>query len=465
MTRDERQDLAVSRWEAAGHNGTVEAFTGFGKTRIAAKAINRMRRTDRTRTVVVIVPKIVLKEQWEAELTKMGLMENTRILVVNSAAMMKELLHCSLLIIDEIHRTASDIFRLIFEKIRARWRLGLTARLSRLDGKHEIIVKIVPVCDIVTMQEGKFSGWTSPFTEYNLGIDMTPKELAWYTALEENYENYLGKFKKDFGLMMKCLDPPIPVVSTAGELTVILSPPVVLLAREYGWEGNSARDALQNIAYNKTVSKNQRVSVWGNYNHDFSPDKLKIWAINGMRCIRSLKDFIFHYPAKVTVGVELINKLNRKTIAFCEVTKVSDDLASKLGEQAVVYHTKVTSEGISKKKALRRALNSILTGEKKFLVSAKALDEGLDWPEAEAGIDLNRTSNPLQHTQRKGRPGRKLTFADGTQKLSLYVNVYLRRTLDKKWLSKAQEKGRGQTIIEVDTIDEIIEAESERVVS
>jgi len=133
-----------------------------------------------------------------------------------------------------------------------------------------------------------------------------------------------------------------------------------------------------------------------------------------------------------------------------------------LGENAVVYHTNITKEvGVGKKTALKQLLKSVLEGLKKWLLSAKALDEGMDWPEAELALDLSRTSNPLQHTQRKGRNGRKLEFGDGTEKKATYINLYVKDTLDVRWLGKAQEGGIGQSLRWMDAPQEILDIEIE----
>ena len=42
MTRDDRQDLAIERWKAAGGRSSWVLPTGFGKTRTALKTISRM---------------------------------------------------------------------------------------------------------------------------------------------------------------------------------------------------------------------------------------------------------------------------------------------------------------------------------------------------------------------------------------------------------------------------------------
>ncbi len=113
-------------------------------------------------------------------------------------------------------------------------------------------------------------------------------------------------------------------------------------------------------------------------------------------------------------------------------------------------------------KATREAeLKDVLEGRKPYLLAAKSVDEGFDWEEASLGVDTSRTSNPLQHTQRKGRVSRYFVFPDGRVKDGVYVNFYFVDTREEKWLFKAQDQGKGASIVYVNTIEEMFELESE----
>ena len=68
MTRDERQDLVIEKWKAAGCRSTVVANTGFGKTRTALKAMQRVLNKAPSAIIVVIVPTKILKDQWIKQL-------------------------------------------------------------------------------------------------------------------------------------------------------------------------------------------------------------------------------------------------------------------------------------------------------------------------------------------------------------------------------------------------------------
>jgi superfamily II DNA or RNA helicase len=254
-----------------------------------------------------------------------------------------------------------------------------------------------------------------------------------------------------------------PLVVERSGSTMYVAPDSVQLAREYGWMGNTARRAHHEMQLNLTRARGQKVDIWGgDLNHPYHPSKIFVWAIQGMGMIQKIKAFVHNFPRKIDVAEQLINAFDKRTIVFAELTKTANELSKRLGDKAVVYHTKVTKkQGVSAKDTKKEALRLALSGEKKILLSAKAVDEGLDWPEAEFGLGVSRTSNPLQQLQRRGRISRKHVFADGTEKEAVFVNLYVKDTRDVKWLSNAQERGKGLPITWVETVREILELERE----
>src|SRR5438105_3975782 len=62
------QRQALECWSAAGHRGIIKVVTGAGKTMLALAAIDRMFRLDPELRVAIVVPTIVLLDQWKDEL-------------------------------------------------------------------------------------------------------------------------------------------------------------------------------------------------------------------------------------------------------------------------------------------------------------------------------------------------------------------------------------------------------------
>jgi superfamily II DNA or RNA helicase len=92
------------------------------------------------------------------------------------------------------------------------------------------------------------------------------------------------------------------------------------------------------------------------------------------------------------------------------------------------------------------------------IATAKALNEGVDIPNAEMGIVLARNSSKLAEIQMIGRISRKHTYADGSEKKPVFVDIYLCNTKDEHWMRKAQKGMLGQRW--VDSVDEIVKLEN-----
>lgn len=100
VTRDERQEECKRAWLLHKGKGTIEACTGFGKTRCATNCLQAVMSKYPNLRTLVVVPTELLKNQWTSILDVTGLGLNTEVQVVNTAA--KNGYECDLLIIDEI---------------------------------------------------------------------------------------------------------------------------------------------------------------------------------------------------------------------------------------------------------------------------------------------------------------------------------------------------------------------------
>src|ERR1700761_9384396 len=107
MTRDERQNESINRWNRSNGIGTLEAATGYGKTRCAElildKVYNKYKDTyTGQHFAIVIVPTIELKQQWEAILSRHNI-KRVSVRVINGLVQSEEKFNSLMLILDEIH--------------------------------------------------------------------------------------------------------------------------------------------------------------------------------------------------------------------------------------------------------------------------------------------------------------------------------------------------------------------------
>src|ERR1019366_4329902 len=62
------QKVAVQKWFAASSKGIIKVVTGAGKTMLALAAAERLQRVHPDLRIAIVVPTIVLLEQWREEI-------------------------------------------------------------------------------------------------------------------------------------------------------------------------------------------------------------------------------------------------------------------------------------------------------------------------------------------------------------------------------------------------------------
>ncbi len=430
----------IVRWANQRYRGTSEAATGSGKSRIGIHAIRMLRRNDDSRRVIVVVPTRVLKTQWENELRKWRLSENTEVWVINS--IIKGLHATDLLILDEIHRMAADTFSQVFANVTYSFVLGLTATLKRLDGKHELLQTHAPIFAKLTMAQARAKGWVANYREYWLGLELNEEDRKYYDDLQEKQQKFFRVFGMDF---------------------------------------DAVKRGLVDAAYRDNIAGRL----------DLEPDYVYLAAVNTMRYLRLTRRWLISHESKTCAAKQIIEALDRKTLTFGESIDVAEELASSL-DKAMPYHSQMkpmeketfkdkefkTEAGARRnaertgneykfkhnKHVVQQRVTKTLSGKKlkeyvlhkiantrqlQTVTTAKALNEGFDFPGAELGITLSRSSSPTTYTQQTGRIVR---LSEG--KTPIMIHIYLKNTKDQRWLQKAGYQAVGVT--RVDTVEELL---------
>ena len=205
MTRNERQLIAIQKWKDHKCKGTLVANTGFGKTKTAIDAIERVQTKNPNVRVVIVVPTQILKEQWITKLDERGLVFNIEVLVLNTAA--KRPFYCNMLVVDEVHRAAAEQLSQMFLNCKPKFILGLTATYERLDGREKLILnKYCPVFDEINLEESELNGWTSPYKEYKVMIDV---DLTEYNKANQIFLSNFSFFNFDWNTAMKAVQSDI----------------------------------------------------------------------------------------------------------------------------------------------------------------------------------------------------------------------------------------------------------------
>lgn len=401
VTRDERQEECKRAWLSHKGKGTIEACTGFGKTRCATNCLQAVMSKYPNLRTLVVVPTELLKNQWTSILDVTGLGLNTEVQVVNTAA--KNGYECDLLIIDEIHRTAADTLQSVFSKVKYKLILGLTATLERLDGRHTIIEKYCPVVDSVSIEVAKANGWVSDFTEYQVIISVD--DIETYREYNKEFIKHFEFFNFDFNLVMSMV----------------------------------GKDGLKNRL-------NYRNEICGSYDKAALSDTLKQITYHStafMRALQARKKFIHNHPDKLRVAREIISRrADKKIITFSANT----EMAEKMGV-GYVY------TGKESKKKNRITLEEFALLDNGVINSCKLAIEGFDCPGLSVGIMLGVDSSSTKSTQAAGRVIRK----EGSKYSEIFTLV-IEDTVEQEWFKKSHQKSEYITI-DVENLIKLLDGE------
>lgn len=199
MTRSERQNLVIEKWKQHKCKGTLEASTGFGKTRTALMAMQRVLNKNPSVKIVVIVPTTILKEQWELQLKEWQI--PATVLIINSA--IQKPFSCDFLCLDEVHRYCSTQNSKIFQLCNPTFILGLTATYERLDQKEKSVLDVYcPIFDSITLEESENNSWAAPYNIYKVTLSV---DTTQYVEANQSFLSNFAFFNFDWNLAMGCV--------------------------------------------------------------------------------------------------------------------------------------------------------------------------------------------------------------------------------------------------------------------
>lgn len=290
--------------------------------------------------IMIIVPTEHLKIQWIQELSKQNIFYDVSVEIINSAIKLRQ--KVDFLILDECHRMAAELFIAIFKAKDPSIVLGLSATFSRLDGRHELLNRFCPVCDIITVQEAISNKWLSPYKEYKVLLEVDNIEV--YRQANKEFQNAFSMLNFDFELAMKC---------------------------------------MTNIIYRRTYAKKMGIPS----------GELDAAVFTWGRALRARKDFVMNHPKKIEITKQILAaRLNSKAITFSATIAQSE----KIGTGYVV------NSGKTKKKN-RLTIEEFSKLDNGCIHTAKSLDEGADIKGLNLAIILCNSSSATQKTQRLGR--------------------------------------------------------------
>ncbi|MBT5643101.1 DEAD/DEAH box helicase [Candidatus Bathyarchaeota archaeon] len=338
------QEAALSSWDMGSSRGVVVLPTGAGKTILAVKAIEKL-----NVSTIILVPTIVLVEQWRSVLqqafnTEIGAIGggNMEILPItvstyDSASLRSRKLGnlFQFIIFDEVHHLTAPSYRRIAQRYLAPFRLGLTATMPKEEAYLEVIFGLV----------GE--------KNYQLDVDdLAGKHLAEYAVKTvklplTGYEK--AEYDKQFEIYRKFL-------------------------RTRGIKIRSPRD------YMSLVKRTGR-----------DPE-----ARRAITARTQAMDIAYTSDSKIAYLKSLLRaNPDEKTIIFTRQNKLVYRLSRDLLIPAITHRTP------------REERNEILrmfhSGGYKRVLTSRVLDEGVDVPDASIAVIISGSGSNRQFVQRLGR--------------------------------------------------------------
>lgn len=402
VDRTTRQEECRKKWINNKCCGTIVGATGFGKTRVGLNCASTIIKHKPTFRILVVVPTDTLQKQWKKQLDERGLGLNCDVMIINTAVKQKR--QYNVIILDEIHRYASDTFSLIFKQIAYKYILGLTATFERLDGKETLLAKYCPVIDTITLEDALTNGWVSPYVEYEVLIDVD--NIDEWNSMNKEFTEHYEFFNFDWNLISS-------------------------LVGKDGWKN---RQIYRDKLCPPDASAAMRKQVLTNITYH---------AMGFMRIMQSRKKFINEHPKKIELAKKIIQaRMDKKIVTFSKKVAVAEQIG--YGE---VY------TGKTSKKRSSTIIDDFNNAAFGVLNSCEKVNEGLDVKGLSVAIILGLDSAKLKAVQRVGRV---IRYEAGKQ--AEIFNLILNNTVETKWFSNAHPDGNYKVIDEAG-LDKVLKGE------
>ena len=382
------QSRALEAWLRAGGRGILEMATATGKTLVGLAAALRLYEVHGRLEVLVLAHSRALLNQWRREaIEKLGLSGNPgadytvplsyggrlslRFETLQKVYRSPDRYRADLLIVDEVHHSAGREFRKALT-VSAKWRMGLSATIEGKERRHPLDRALGPTAYTYSLKDARADAVVPSFS---LHLHTT------YLDVRENEE-------------FKNLSEQI-----VRELAVINGRHREIIRRL----SNSRFDRFASIAEFVGLMRHLRYRT---------ADLPEAWyRLTGLVYRRRM---IIHRSAPKTArAIELARQLGaaKKCIVFSMDIATCDAIYNALAGSVDAYRV---HSGIPRAE-VQRSLDRFRSARHGVLVAPKMLDEGIDVPDAEIGINVASSKTRLQLVQRMGRilrkrPGKEPVF-------------------------------------------------------
>jgi len=364
------QSEALLKWGQAGGRGIVEVVTGGGKTRFALAATTKWLQDQHGDwTVLIIVPTSALQDQWYVNLTDDLGVQREQISVWPEERDPSRKFH--LMVINTARKGAGQIV-----------------------SQHSSTLLIADECHRYASLENSAAleqGYSS-----TLGLTATA-DREFDDGLERVLIPQLGPIIYRYSLAQARRDGVVSDFS---------------LTNVQVWFSDEERKKFDRLSRSLSMALRQ--------------DDTEAAKSIAMRRAAVSKSAV----SRVAGTVRLMENLRgRKTIIFHEDIKTANSIVELLRQRehrAVVFHSQVSRD------MRRDNLRQFKSSQADVLVCCRALDEGIDVPEAECAIIAASTSSHRQRVQRLGRVLRLHDDKDLAKVYSFYVTEAEQKKLSEE---------------------------------
>ncbi|RLC34373.1 MAG: hypothetical protein DRZ76_02770, partial [Candidatus Nealsonbacteria bacterium] len=358
--------------------GTIVAPTGVGKTMIGLMAIDEFYPCK----ILVVVPTQILQKEWVENIKKI------------------------------VPRTKNDI--------------QLVSSGNKPDGKSITVAVVNSIrfqeweSDLLIPDEFHRYGSKCNFTYIERGRF---KKILGLTATVERLD---GKHKELLAVAPQIVDL---TPSSAKSMGIINKYKIVNVGVDL--------TSFERVRYNKASDIIR--DLFPRFGYSIHNVKLALksegWrdASKVMEMFQMRKRILAEATGKRIKTVELVRKHTRdKVIIFSESINVSSDLARRISENGIDMPVYMTHSGMKKKDRIKN-FDGFKTCHNGVLITVRALDEGINVPDANVAIVVSGSSVVRQTVQRLGRVLRV------QKNPSILYQLYVPGSKDEDWLDKRTE--------------------------
>lgn len=443
----DHQVEAFQAWESNNHRGILEMATATGKTLVGMMAIEALGKTQKKGVVRVFAHSRAILNQWKREaIDKFGLPANPLSdydipLSCNGIKIYFNTLQTvyknpqeyptDLLIVDEVHHSAASEFKKALS-VDCKWKLGLSATI---DGsmKRSILTRDLGPVIYTFAVEDAISRGVLPKFEWKLHtVYLSIDEEIDFRRISDKITKLFNFVKNDSATISKLSKNKFRRIDDLYEF--------VKLVETARYEGFSLPDQWKQLQY----------------------------------LILERRSIIHKSEPKINDAIELTKQYlaaKKKVIVFLKYIETCDNVGMKLGkhfDNVFVVHSKIKDDP-------NKVIMQFKQAEYGVLIGADMLNEGIDIPDAEIGINVSSSKTKLELVQRMGRvlrkkEGKKPVFHHyfAIPKYESYVSPddNLRYLDDLSWAQETALKlGVDATVENQESNIEKIRAEAEQMVS